>query len=153
VSIAIQKGERYWHAGRFRIDWQAHDGAVLLQTNRASFNEEPDQAAEDAAFANIASWLAVERARVLNRINRMGAGRFGERWEDEKAAVLKWIANHPAATAIQARDAYLAAYPNTPFDPVRLFQRIMDACDPAFSGWAEFRDYVVANIASVEGLD
>jgi hypothetical protein len=150
MAVVIQKGNRYWHAGRFRVDWEALDGAEVIAMNRASFNEEPDTPTEDAAFANILSWVSADRAAFLNRLNQRLAERFGTAWTEIRPVLMQWIKNHPTATAGEARTALDAAYPNLVFRAERLLTKLLTAYDPPFSTWVEFRDYVVANFGTIQ---
>ena len=150
MALALQKFHRYWSHGRFRMDYIVKDGEEVVAENRLSFNDEPDQPAEDAAFVDLLDRLSLMRARQLNRLNQRLEDRFGSVWLEVRPTLLNWIAAHPSATAAQAATAYETAFLNSPYDAARLFTALMAAFNPPFDGWVEFRDYVVANIASAE---
>jgi hypothetical protein len=150
MAIAIEKLWRGWSLGRFRIGYIARDGAEVVRESRLSFDAEPDWGTEDTAFAGLLTQIEAQRARDLNRLNQRLGDRFGDKWLEVRPVLLRWISTHPTATAAQAATAFNTAFPASPYDARRLFTALMAAFDPPFGGWAEFRDYVVANITTVE---
>lgn len=55
MAIKIVKNGRYWHATRYRIDWEAFDTVTgeMVNRNRANFNAEPTPQEEANKFAAI----------------------------------------------------------------------------------------------------
>lgn len=157
MPIRIEKiGPLHFESGRWRQDWRAVDDATgeVVNRNRASFGRPPNpvkptEVQVDAGLAAILVWVARERAESLNRINQALTARFGEEWTILRPQLLAWIRNHPAATATQARDALVAAYPAMTYDPAKLLTKLLGCFNPPFASWAEFRDYIVANAATI----
>ena len=78
MAISIQKNARYWHGGRYRIDWEAFEGEVMVNRNRASFAGVPDKKAEDIMFGVILAGILADIA----------AGEADAVYEAQKAAYL-----------------------------------------------------------------
>ena len=160
MAIEIRKtGGLYFEANRWRQDWEAVDTLTgeVVNRNRASFGDPrkpdpkkpPAQVLVDAAFTAILGWVGEEHAQRLNRVNQALAARLGEEWTELRPKLLAWIRTHPAATAAQARDALLAAYPTMAYDPAKFLTKLLGFFSPPFATWVEFRDYVVANASSI----
>jgi len=153
MPLIIQTGQRYWHGRRFRIDYALFDeSGRQLDVSRMSFVAEPDAATVEAEKARLLAMHEDQRARALNRLNQSLDARFGEAWRNARPVILRWIKNNPTATASQAQSAFLAAFPDTELDPARFFPKLLAAFDPPFANWAEFRDYILANFATLEGV-
>ena len=153
MNVVIHKGWRGMDGRRYRVAYKAvdEDTGDVLACNEASFASEPDQSTEDGVFAGLLSRITAGHLARLNACNRKMLSSFQDEWRQVKLSLLQWIANHPSATAGQALTAFETAYPDSVFEPIALFALMQTVY--GFGSWAQLRDYVVANIASVEEED
>lgn len=159
MALRMRRNGRYWTPGshrRFHVDWEMFEVSVeedvndvMVARGRANFSSEPTRRDENAKFAEIEASVQADRARQANRLNQLLLDRFGQEWVDIRMRLFQWLSNNPTATAQQARAVLEVAYPDIAYDPAKLLARLLEAFDPPFADWDEFRDYVVANYATV----
>ena len=157
MGIRIDRvGGVYVEGRRWRQNWEARDEDTgeLVERNRLSFGDPrvadvptPSAGQVDAEFSKL-GWVGQRWAAAKNRLNQNLP--LGPEWVKLRYTFLTWLKNNPTATSDQAKAAFDAAFPDCPFDAVKLFGKLLTMHEPPFANFAAFRDYVVANFSTVE---